>query len=141
MYIFDWDGTLTNSDHRQHLAEQNRWDEFHSQAHLDEPRWEIINIYEGLMKLDSGVAVGILSAKPEKYNSDMWEYLEKHSIDDPDFIICRPNDDLKTKAPQIKLELIEKRLSFDNLSEIVLFDDRQDVVDFLIQRGIKAIKV
>ena len=141
MYIFDFDGTLSDSTHRQSLAGQHRWDEFHSAAKLDQPRWEIVNIYEGLLNHSSGVAVGILSAKPEKYNNDMWEWLEKHSISDPDFILCRPNNDLKTKAPELKLQLIENKLTFDKLSDIVLFDDRQDIVDFLITKGIKAIKV
>ena len=141
MYIFDFDGTLSDSTHRQSLAERHQWDEFHSAACLDTPRWEIVYIYEGLLAHGSGVAVGILSAKPEKYNNDMWSWLEKHAIPDPDFILCRPNDDLKTKAPELKLQLIKSKLTFDKLSDIVLFDDRQDIVDFLLTKGIKAIKV
>ena len=138
MYIFDFDGTLSNSDHRQHLADEKRWDEFHSRALIDEPRKEIIELYK---LLKSQTYTGILTAKPEKYREDVLYWLKRNNLPDPDFLHMRPTGSLYIKATVLKLEICNKIKASYSRDILMVFDDREDIVDMLIKNKIPAIRV
>ena len=47
-YIFDIDGTIANTEHRQHFIRHRpyNWESWFAVAHKDVPYWEIVDLME-----------------------------------------------------------------------------------------------
>lgn len=140
IYIFDFDGTLCNTQERPHLV--GDWDSWHEASLNDSPRKEIVNIYDGIMHthLTCDVQVGILTAKPDKFARKIMHWLNSNGIGYPDFLICRKNDN-KDKSCELKIKLIDENFPGVPRQNIIAFDDRQDVIDSFLSNSIVGIKV
>lgn len=97
---FDIDGTIANNDHREHLAQAKKWDEFHALGHLDKPLQQTLNV---LMALDlNGDTIELWTARPERYRQQTFEWLQKHHVVH-ERLLMRPDGDWR-KAYILKLE-------------------------------------
>lgn len=132
-YLFDLEGTISNCDHRKHLAPvkpyknpEQSWDKFHQLFPQDEVIPEIADMMRALWF--EGGAVFILTGMMAKHQNMAKEWLSKNHIG-CDGLLMRDNDDF-TPAPIYKLETVRELFAKSNrYSHIVLFDDREDIVD------------
>jgi hypothetical protein len=75
---FDIDGTISNGAHREHLAHEKRWDEFHALAHLDKPLPETMAVLRALES--AGHSIEIWTARPDTYMAQTREWLLKQLV-------------------------------------------------------------
>ena len=76
--VFDIDGTLANNDHREHLAQAKKWDEFHKLAPGDKPLEATAAVARALH--EAGHRIAIWTARPDTYWSETRDWLNKHNI-------------------------------------------------------------
>lgn len=132
MYIWDLENTLTNSEHRNHLAKAKKWDEFHELMPQDLPRRGNMRLFQICNRFDRVI---ILTGMPERHRSKAETWLMKYSLF-PDEIIMRPNGDL-TPSGSFKLKVVKDR----KFKPVMIFDDRIDVVDIFLTNKYPAIMV
>lgn len=133
VYVFDLEGTISNCEHRKHLAPRapfndpnKSWNKFHAEFPKDEVNYAIYNIMQALWL--QGNDLFILTGMMEKHKEMAKDWLRANSVG-YDAIIMRQNDDFRT-SPIFKIETARK--TFDGLNrynQLVLFDDREDIVD------------
>lgn len=96
--VCDLDGTLSNISKRFHLAQEGRWDEFHSLSHQDEVNRDVARI------LQRNHDFIILTGRPKKYLNKTHEWLGTNGLF-PYAIIMRPDGDMRSDA-RLKPELL-----------------------------------
>lgn len=141
MYIFDIEGTLSDCQHRAHLVPD--WDAFHAEFPKDEPRKQIAQLYRILAQNNEVV---ILTGMMEKHREMASAWLRKYNFRF-DELIMRPNDNFQT-SPEFKynviIDIADRLLKSDSIHSRdikAIFDDRKDVVDYLLNAGFPAIQV
>jgi len=132
-YVFDLDGTLADSRHRDQFAQSGEWDTFHSLAYIDKPRKDIEKLYRILSKTGD---MTILTGRTEKYRDPTIEWLLRFDFKYPDLnLIMRPDGNFM-KSPEWKLGVIS------GMKDVkMVFDDRKDIVTKLLENNIPAIQV
>ncbi|MFF3323958.1 hypothetical protein [Streptomyces sp. NPDC002889] len=133
--VFDLDGTLSDSGHRQHFLERRprAWDAFFAAAPQDQP-------------LDEGVALCLaataesevvyLTGRPERCRKDTLDWLEAQGLPEGR-VFMRRNDD-RRPARRTKLEIL-RRLGRDR--EIrMLVDDDELVCDDVERAGFRVVR-
>lgn len=149
LIICDIDGTISDCQHRQHLAAARDWDAFHQLAHLDEPISMTLDMIRDLVHV-SGHGLIFLTGRPEwmreltlKWLADKCELdLHDHYLE----LLMRPKDEW---APdyQIKLAMLKHSAQFgaiktwaeaEKISDLVNFDNPsptfRDMILFLDDR-------
>lgn len=137
-YVFDFDGTLAEITHRRHLVEINQWDAFFEACDLDLPIPEVIGMAKIL--LAAGHRVEIWSGRSASVEEKSRVWLRDVADLDPDILKrMRPVGDFQ---PDDKLKLAwlkeERALGAE---PVVIFDDRQKVVDMWRANGVPCFQV
>jgi len=139
MYIFDLEGTLSDSKHREHLLpdknnpkQERSYDAFHGEFPKDKVKLHNKVLMQNCMLTSKTI---ILTGMMEKHQGKVLKWLLENGIA-YDGLVMRANDDYSS-SPNFKLNWIK------GCGEIIhmVFDDREDVVVQLLCHGIPAIVV
>lgn len=132
--IVDLDGTLYNTDHRQHLVDAKKWKEFYEAMADDTVNEWCANLIHGF-RIDYTVI--LVTGRPAEYDGITRNCL----MDDAvyfDKLLMRPTGDYRQDAV-VKAEIYKDRIEpyYD-----VLFcvDDRQQVVDMWRSLGLVCLQ-
>ncbi len=133
-YIFDLESTLSDASWRAHLLPD--YDAFHAEMEKDEPLKNNIR----LLKMCAGQDdVIILTGAMEKHRAQVERWLRRMYIDHLiSQLIMRDNNDFRS-SPHFKVDVLN-RLE-EKMKIHMLFDDREDVVEYAINSGFPAIQV
>ena len=145
--IFDIDGTLANSDHREHMIhralvarEEVNWDEYFEASRFDPPHYEI-QWLNHIMAEREDTELIVLTARPD-YSRDMTEeWLTQHDIAHSELIMKDPLPDGSYDKDYIFKEKVLDQLIAQGRKPFMVFEDRQNVVDMWRNRGIKCLQV
>lgn len=135
-YVFDLDGTLTKTTHREGLIPD--WEAFYNACDKDEPVWPVIDLMTNLeaeghrIEIWSG-RINRVRDKTIKWFEDIGIFLDQSNI----VLHMRAEDDHRPDEI-IKAELLEQ--SFPHVPDVI-FDDRQKVVDMWRAHGIVCAQV
>ncbi|SRR6266705_4589158 len=133
----DIDGTMSNTDHRQHHKKPPKNQKAFNEGMVnDPPHNEIIWLIETLY-LD-GNQIVVCTGRDEKFRKWTLEWLEKHHVSF-DALYMAPLNDNRSDAI-IKLELLAK-MQEDGYDPYLFFEDRQRIVDALRAIGKKVLQV
>jgi hypothetical protein len=127
--VIDLDGTLNNCVHRQHLAAEGRWDEFHGLL-LDDPIYPDVVWFLSLIPKDFVVLA--LTGRNAAFWQDTWAWLDRHRLTSSiDHVLMRP--ELNYVPDHIlKPQLLEEHIGSKDmvLNEVaVVLEDRDKVVE------------
>ena len=77
LYIFDLDGTLALTEHRQHLVQRDKpdWKAFFAACVDDVPNWPVVSVLRGL--LDAGADVMIWSGRSAEVMEQTRTWLQR----------------------------------------------------------------
>lgn len=144
--IFDIDGTLANSDHREymihHAVDRSAvdWDEYFEASRQDPPHYEIQWLNHIMAERDD-VELIVLTARPD-YSRDMTEeWLALHDIAHSELIIKPVLPDGTYDPDYLFKEKVLDQLIAEGRKPFMVFEDRQNVVDMWRRRGIKCLQV
>lgn len=137
-WIFDVDGTLANTDHRNHYLQKTpkNWTAWTASAIHDTPYWEIVDLVQAAHNL--GIRVVIATGRMEHHREQTTEWLEEHNIV-YDLLYMRAEGDFRD-------DNIVKKEYLDDMREksynpVMVFEDRDRVVDMWRANGIKCLQV
>jgi len=137
LVIFDLDGTLSDSTHREHYVKrpvgEKDWDNFHAAAADDPPKRAVL--YTFLALQSSGHTIEIWTGRDDKYRTQTLDWLEKNGISNPT-LKMRPTGDY-THDNELKSRWLDERGRRVDL----VFEDRQRVVDMWRERGITCAQI
>jgi hypothetical protein len=135
--VVDLDGTLCNSGHREHLAVNKEWDQFHSALADDKPHGDVAWLI-GVLScacLSGEIEIIACTGRPEKYRAITERWLSGFGILF-DEVLMRPDDDWLSDTvlkPQLVMEWHDRQedAAHGTAQERVLFvlDDRDRVVE------------
>lgn len=123
--VFDLDGTLTDTRHRQHLIEcrPKRWDDFFAGSGDDAP------YAEGLAALatavESGCEIVYLSGRPERVRHLSQHWLDTHDCPEGTLILRSDRD--RSSSADFKVRALQRLSSSRRL--MLLVDDDPTVVE------------
>jgi len=134
----DIDGTLSNSDHRQHhlLKDKKDWHSFYEEMKNDVPHPEILWLVQTLYL--AGNTIVIVTGRPEQYMEYTVNWLMKYNVP-YDGLYMRPNKDNRSDAI-VKVEMLEL-LKKEGFEPVIFLEDRKRVVDALRAKGYKVLQV
>jgi len=132
---FDIDGTLANNDHREHLAQAKKWDEFHALQHLDRPLYPTCMTLRALSL--EGHSIEIWTARPEKYRAETTQWLNTQGL--PFSLLEMRADNDWRKAYIVKLEWWLRRTPGNRPS--LVFEDHPETTKLLRAAGATVYQV
>ena len=131
LYIFDLDGTLSDTSHRLHLIKQKpaNWIKFYKECVKDPPIESVINIYNALRK--SGAEIWIWSGRSDIVALETIEWLYDKDLLDESYIISRvlrmrPKSDYRPDT-ELKKGWYESLVKTDQDRLVATFDDRAKI--------------
>ncbi len=137
--VFDIDGTLANITHRlPYITGEGKkdWDAFHKACVEDEPILEMIITTQAFVK--TGYFVHLVTGRMEtvRNQTEMWLFqnLVRYSN-----LFMRPESDYRPDF-ELKREFLNL-LRSRGQEPILVFDDRQQVVDMWRSEGIRCCQV
>lgn len=133
--IFDLDGTLCDNRHREHLAQEKKWDAFHAACHLDTIHPHIEAILHGLKATH---IIVLLTGRDERYLEQTRQWLNDHGIT-YDFLFMRPQGSWAVADHDYKWAVVQKY--FDPQQVAMVFEDRARVVQMWREHGIPCLQV
>lgn len=134
MYIFDLEGTLSDSRHRiEHHKNQN-WDEWNAQFPADPVRGDIKFLFEVCSQIGPTI---ILTSKEERYRADVEIWLSDNDIH-PDLLVMKKTGSKET-SPMFKSRMLKYVMLVDEIKLVV--DDRLDIINELSKQGIPTLWV
>lgn len=122
-YIFDIDDTLSNTEHRQHLAVRGDWEAFYAEQGKDTPT-PLVRI---LNTLACTSKIILLTGRPERYRDQTLEWLRKHNITF-DYLKMRPTNKTFIKDAVLKESIYCKDIK-PFYEVLAVFEDRKQCVD------------
>lgn len=128
--VCDMDGTLSNCLHRQHLAEQGKWNEFHSLLLDDEPYADVATFLALLPKKHKVI---IVTGRDIFFQDDTLLWIELHKLNGSiDHVIMRPENNFESDHT-LKPKLLQNYFGGKKevvLSEVsIVLEDRDKVVE------------
>lgn len=141
LFIFDLDGTLALTNHRQHLVqcESPDWDAFFDACDQDEPNLPVINTLAMLKK--AGAEIWVWSGRSDavKYKTVQW--MIKHGFHrHVDCLKMRADGDY-TPDNELKMSWLNQLIPQDEQRLVAIFDDREKVVNMWRSQGIPCFQV
>lgn len=138
--IVDLDGTLCNTDHRQHFMEQKPkdWNGFYEAMGEDKPNEWCFELIFAMR--EAGVHVIFVTGRPTTYREKTLEWLEEVVVIDgiEDILWMRPEGDFR-KDCEVKKEIFYNCI--DKYYDILfVVDDRQQVVDMWRNLGLTCLQ-
>ena len=146
IYIFDIDGTLSDTTHRLHYIQDyvpRKWDEFYMAADRDPPRQHIVDIAK--MCLAFGAEVWYWTGRSD-VSRDLtiaWlgRYVDPLIHVDPDRLRMRPSVDHRHDDVLKEHWLLDRTLEDDRKRIQCVFEDRTRVVNMWRRNGIHCLQV
>lgn len=139
--VFDLEGTLSDSRHRWTYKQHRNWEAWNYLFRFDNVNESICDLYRctyHVNKDNPNVEVGILTAKEARYRLDVQNWLDNHQI--PYDFVHMKFTGLKLASPVFKLDTIMLWRG-NGITTSMVYDDRADVVDHLLNNGIPAMLV
>lgn len=136
--IVDLDGTLANTDHRQHYMEAKKkdWKNFYAEMVNDQPNHDILWIVESWA--NRGVPILLCTGRPEEYRPFTVGWLERFRVPYHKLYMRQTGD---FRADDIiKLELLAQ-MQTDGFDPNIALDDRDRVVKAWRAVGIRCLQV
>ena len=137
-WVFDFDGTLSNSDQRKHFLEGQKkdWDGWYGAMLLDPPHVDIVK-FTWIAKREKFASI-ICTGRDEEYRDKSEEWLFRNVVN-YEKMYMRPAGDRRDDTI-IKLELYKKILE-DGYNPVLVFEDRNRVVGMWRNLGIRTFQV
>lgn len=129
--IFDIDDTISDTDHRQHLAVTKKWAAFYDGLSDDKPM-RTVEILDALWQ--QGICIILLTGRPERYRLETMAWLNKHNVKYA-ALLMRPADKPFVKDAEIKLKHYTNYIQ-PNYDVIAVFEDRKQCVDMWRKIGL-----
>jgi 3-deoxy-D-manno-octulosonate 8-phosphate phosphatase KdsC-like HAD superfamily phosphatase len=132
--IFDIDGTLADCNHRLHYvrSKPRNFDAFETAVMADQPIWPIINTLKWY--IETGIDVYLLTGRNEKIRPETEKWLADHGI--------VGYKRLFMKRRKFEQDVVQKSAVLDKLIEkynklpLIVYEDRERVVDMWKRRGV-----
>lgn len=141
--IFDVDGTIANTDHRNHYLKTHprRWDDYKADALFDEPYQDIVWLLKTLRRAGCDIVLCTARTEDERSITEKWlaSVARILHIEDYDKMYMRETEDRRDDSV-VKLELLEQ-IRNDGYDPVMVFDDRQRVVDAWRESGMRCLQV
>ena len=137
-WVFDVDGTLSDPTHRRHHVQNNprRWDLWNMKMVDDTPHHDILQFVCVAESL--GHAVVVCTGREEDYRDVTTDWLAKHDVY-PAKVYMRKTKDYRGDDV-VKKELLDQMRN-DGFEPLLVFDDRQKVVDMWRANGLRCLQV
>lgn len=165
LYIFDLDGTLALTEHRQHHVKRPAcphcgwekecdhardgtrpefvpdWGAFFAACIYDSPNWPVISTMVTL--LDKGCDVWIWSGRSAEVMNETRDWLQRHiNADRADEIeLCMRREGDFTPDEELKQAWLSDMSAFDRKRLVAVFDDRDKVVAMWRRNGVPCFQV
>jgi len=137
--LFDIDGTLSDVSHRRHFIENGNqdWVAFFAAIPEDDPIEPIVELARLLIR-SGDKAVLLVTGRPERTRSDSVEWLRRHGveIDFQSRLLMRKDGDGR-EDHVVKREMLDE-IRNAGFEPVLVFDDRQSVVDMWRSQGIRV---
>ena len=137
LYIFDLDGTLADTSHRDHLAREGKWDEYYAACVRDMPIPATVDTFINLKR--AGAEIYIFTGRSEQVRKQTETWLFLNNLH-PDLLMMRPEKNFK-KDFILKAEWYDRLPPLDKEDLIAVFEDRQQAVDMWRAKGITCYQV
>ncbi len=144
--IFDIDGTLANSDHREYIVNhagsdsEADWAEYFEASRYDPPHYEIQWLNHIMADREDAELI-VLTARPDYSRAMTEEWLKKHDIVHSELIMKDRLPDGSYDKDHVFKEKVLDQLIAQDRKPFIVFEDRQSVVDMWRDRGIKCLQV
>jgi len=127
--ICDLDGTLFDIRHREHLAREKKWDEFHAAMINDTPHNWCAQLIRTFCFSDVAGMFDVLyvTGRPEKYRETSAEVLRLHRLDLHEALFMRKDNDFRKDAV-VKTEIYNEHIK-DKYDILFCLEDRKQAVD------------
>lgn len=134
--IVDIDGTLSNSDHRQHFMQQKPkdWAAFYAGLSNDEPNQWCTDL---MARYDETMSIILVTGRPNDFFQPTVDWLHKHYINWHALFMRNSGD---FRADYIVKEEIYKTLIEPKYDVLFCVDDRQQVVDMWRRNGLVCLQ-
>ena len=131
-YVFDLDGTLADTTHREHIREEGDWDAYFKACKWDIPYYSVIEMVRSLIL--AGNIVEIWTGRSDIVKDDTVEWLSMIGLEHVP-LKMRKSDD-RRKDIDLKLEW----LSGETIVPMFI-DDRDQIIDGFRELGIPCMRV
>lgn len=137
-WIFDMDGTLSNSAPRKHYLERPKkdWNSWNNEMHLDSVHEEVAQFAR--IAREKGIKIVICTGREDAFREVTTRWLINNNIP-YDAIYMRKTKDYRDDST-IKKELYNQMVS-DGFEPELAFDDRDRVVAAWREVGVKCFQV
>ncbi len=145
LYIFDFDGTLANIEHRLHYITDKKhakWDDFYRACVDDQPNKPIMYLYN---QLSNDADIKIFSGRSDLVYRETIQWLNKYIIGGSyehiiSILTMRQHGD-NTEDATLKKQWYEALSQDDKNRLVCIFDDRQKVVEMWRSLGLTCLQV
>lgn len=131
----DVDGTVANSDHRQHLYQTKNWSHFMQEIVNDPPHKDMVELVRILAE---HYWIVICTGRPDDTKADTEAWLKQHNVP-YNALYMRVAGDNRSDAI-VKIELLHK-IQADGFEVAFALEDRNRVVAALRENGIRVLHV
>ena len=145
LYIFDLDGTLALTEHRQHILEDkerpDRWKAFFAECVNDRPNMPVIDTLHSLRLMSD---VMIWSGRSSEVRHQTIEWLAEHTTlmsHEIEAILRMRDEGDFTPDENLKEQWLNDMVSDDRRRLVAVFDDRDKVVSMWRQNGVSCFQV
>ena len=144
IYLFDIDGTLTDTSKRLHYisGETKDWAAFYANAAYDAPIWETITIVRALH--NAGQRIFMSTGRPESTRGLTMAGMSKYRV--PVEVLYMRTDNDHREDYVVKSEILDhiysdqpQTVPYNKIAGV--FEDRQQVVDMYRARGLRVFQV
>ena len=128
--ICDLDGTLSNSNHRTHLAQQGLWDDFHAAGKDDTVNEAVAWFLDNNSRFGNAIIV-VLTGRNERYRNLTNDWFSRHRLMNViDNLIMRPDNDYTSDIelkPQLLFDFFsDRKTALERV--MVILEDRDKMV-------------
>lgn len=144
LYIFDLDGTLALTDHRQHILDDkdnpHRWQQFFAACVYDKPNWPVIRT---MQKLLNHADIWIWSGRSNEVHQETVNWLKYTALmpDGVENILTMREARDYTPDDELKAAWLDAITFVDRQRLVAVFDDRDKVVAMWRSKGIACFQV
>lgn len=137
-YIFDIDGTIANTEHRQPFlqGEKKDWKGWHANSQKDTPYWEIVDILR--LAHRAGISVVLCTGRDEFCRKDTEKWFEEHEIYYDELFMRKEGD--RRDDDVVKRELLAE-IRAKGYDPVCVFEDRARVVKMWREEGLRCLQV
>lgn len=146
LYIFDIDGTVTLTNHRNHILDsddKDKWDKFYAASSGDAPHTPVISLMEALY--NQGHDIWFFTGRSDMVRKQTIDWFAEHT--------CMPREIMETAALTMRAhhdhteDYLLKQQWYDNMLDVdkarlvCVFEDRKRVVDMWRSIGVPVMHV